>query len=169
MGLASLFSDLGKQCRPRSDAAARSVLLGSTLFAYRLSIKNKIKMKKAPDTPKVGKSLIQLLRMEKFTQHIWVNDSPERADSAAWTLDLAVLLLKFKKQKTWRVQYDTKSDGHEVKLSTDLLMPRLIWVLGTQVILLVLSWGNSVLLNLWAPIWDECRNWALLWTSGIKS
>ena len=35
ISLASLFWDLGKQCRPRSDSTEHSVLSGSTLFAYR--------------------------------------------------------------------------------------------------------------------------------------
>ena len=35
ISLAYLFWDLGKQSRPRSDAAERSVWSGSTLFAYK--------------------------------------------------------------------------------------------------------------------------------------
>ena len=36
---------IGKQCRPRSDAAERGVWSGSSLFANRKSIRNRIKMK----------------------------------------------------------------------------------------------------------------------------
>ena len=35
ISLASLFGDLGKQCRPRSDATERGVWSGSDLFANR--------------------------------------------------------------------------------------------------------------------------------------
>ena len=34
ISLASFICDIGKQCRPRSDATERGVWLGSTLFAY---------------------------------------------------------------------------------------------------------------------------------------
>ena len=47
ISLAFHFWDLGKQCRPRSDAAERSIWSGSTVcLLTEMSIKNEIKMKK---------------------------------------------------------------------------------------------------------------------------
>ena len=41
ISLASHKKDIGKQCRPRSDAAERGVWSGSTLFALRSDISTK--------------------------------------------------------------------------------------------------------------------------------
>ena len=52
ISLASHFWDIGKQCRPRSDAAERSVWSGSTLFAHMNFHQKHDKNKKStPDTP----------------------------------------------------------------------------------------------------------------------
>ena len=51
ISLASHFRDIGKQCRPRLHAAARSVWSGSTLFAHKDFYKNMIKMKKVHQAP----------------------------------------------------------------------------------------------------------------------
>ena len=51
ISLASHFRDIGKQCRPRSDAAEHCLLTG-------ISIRNKIEMKSTPDTPKMGNGLV---------------------------------------------------------------------------------------------------------------
>ena len=68
--LVSHIWDLGKQWRPRSDAAP-----GSILFFYRNFDQkwNKKKCKSTPDTPKFGNGLVQLISMEKSTGQIWVN------------------------------------------------------------------------------------------------
>ena len=49
ISLASYFWDTGKQYRPRWDAAERGVSSGSTLFAYRNSIKNETSSPKGND------------------------------------------------------------------------------------------------------------------------
>ena len=61
ISLASHFVDIGKQCRPRSDAAER----GLHCLLIGISIKNKIKMKKVHQLPlKNGNGLVQLIRMD---------------------------------------------------------------------------------------------------------
>ena len=50
ISLASHVWDIGKQCRPRSDAAERGVWSGSTLFTHRNFYQKYIKMKKVQQT-----------------------------------------------------------------------------------------------------------------------
>ena len=69
--LASHFWDIGKQCRPSSDAADQ----GFQCLLRGISIRNRIKKKKkntTPDTPKTGNGLVQLTRMDGSTMQIWV-------------------------------------------------------------------------------------------------
>ena len=70
ISLATLVWDLGKQCRPRSDAAERSVY---TVCFQEFLFEMKLKWKSTPDTPKIRNGLVQLIRMEKSIRQIWVN------------------------------------------------------------------------------------------------
>ena len=65
--LASRKCDIGKHCKPRSDAAERGVWSWSTLFAYRNFYSNNKNAKSTPDIAKFGNELAQLIRMEKST------------------------------------------------------------------------------------------------------
>ena len=65
VSLASHFWDIGKQ---------RGVWSGFSLFAIRnISIRYRKKMKSAPDTPKTGNGLVQLIRMDGSTRQMWIN------------------------------------------------------------------------------------------------
>ena len=73
ISLASHFWDIGKQCRPTSDAAECSFWSESSLFANRNIYWNRIKITKStPDTPKIGNGLVQLIWMDGFTSQMWV-------------------------------------------------------------------------------------------------
>ena len=82
----SLVWHLGKQYRRRSDTAASDQGLHCLLTGN--SIKNKIKIENddAPDTPKFGNGLVQLIGVEKSISHIWV----KRASRLTITGDQAV-------------------------------------------------------------------------------
>ena len=74
--LASLKWDIDKQCRPRSDAAERSVWSGSTLFALTTGISIKHgNNQNWPDTPLIGNELVQSVEIEESTRHKWVNST----------------------------------------------------------------------------------------------
>ena len=62
ISLASYFWDIGKQYRPRWDAAERGVSSESTLFAYRYFYK---KWKNTPDSPKIESGLVQMIMLKK--------------------------------------------------------------------------------------------------------
>ena len=65
--------DIGKQCRPRSDAAERGVWSGSTMFALRSEISTKHDNNNNwPDTSYIGNGLVQWLEVEESTRHKWV-------------------------------------------------------------------------------------------------
>ena len=49
-----------------SDQCFHGVLTG-------ISIRNRIKIKSIPDTPKIGNGLVQLIKMDGSTRQIWVN------------------------------------------------------------------------------------------------
>ena len=74
--LASDFRNLGKQCKPRSDATES----GSILFAYR-SFYLKQKWKRPLDTPKTGNRLVQSDRMEESTRLLWVKTTAKIVSS----------------------------------------------------------------------------------------
>ena len=69
--MASLFWDIGKQCRPRSDAASDQ---GLHCLLTGISIRNKIKkkIKSKSDTPNIENGLVRLIRMEKSTKQMWI-------------------------------------------------------------------------------------------------
>ena len=71
ISIVSLFWDLGKQCKPISDAAEHGADQGLHCLLAGNSIKNKIKIDNAPDTPKLGNGLVQLIGMEKSISHMW--------------------------------------------------------------------------------------------------
>ena len=62
--LASHFSDIGKYCIPKSDAASEQ---GLHCLHTGISIKNKIKMKKFTRHPLKKNGIVQLIRMGKST------------------------------------------------------------------------------------------------------
>ena len=75
IGLASHFWDIGKQWRPRSDAAERGVWSGSTLFAPRNFYQKYDKNEKSTaDTSKNGIGLVQFMRVDGSTRQMRVND-----------------------------------------------------------------------------------------------
>ena len=82
--LVSRLKNIGKQCRPRSDAAQRGVWSGSTLFALNIGIsikhgnnKNWPEPSPAPSpSASVGKGPVQRLETEESTRYQWV--SPEK-------------------------------------------------------------------------------------------
>ena len=51
ISLASFLWDIGKQCKPRTDAAIRGVWSGSSLFAYRRFYQNLDKNEKSTQQP----------------------------------------------------------------------------------------------------------------------
>ena len=53
ISLASFSWDIGKQNIPRCDAAKHGVPSGVTLFAFGISLKNEVKKKNTPDSPKM--------------------------------------------------------------------------------------------------------------------
>ena len=65
ISLASHFWDIGKWCKPRSKSD-----LGLHCLLTGISIWNRIKIKKY--TPKTGNGLIQLIRVDGSTRHMWV-------------------------------------------------------------------------------------------------
>ena len=70
--LASHKRDIGKQFRPRSDAAERDVWSGSTLFALIAGISIKHGNNNWPDTPLTRNGLVQSIQVEESTRHEWV-------------------------------------------------------------------------------------------------
>ena len=67
--------DIGKQCRPRSDAAESGVRSGSTLFAISSKFFTKYgDNKNKPNTPFIGNGPVQRVMVEESTRHKWVND-----------------------------------------------------------------------------------------------
>ena len=74
ISLASHKRDIGKQCRPGSDAAECGISSGSILFALssETSIKHGNNINK-PDTPYIGNKPIQRVDVEESTRHKWVN------------------------------------------------------------------------------------------------
>ena len=65
----TFFWDLGRQCRPRSDATKLGIWSGSTLFACRnFYLKYNKKEITTPDTPITGNGLVQLIRIDKSTR-----------------------------------------------------------------------------------------------------
>ena len=67
--------DIGKQCRPRSDAAERGVWSGSTLFAHRnFYQKYDKKWKKITCHPLNEKWTRQIIRMGQSIRQMWVNE-----------------------------------------------------------------------------------------------
>ena len=81
--LASHIRGIGKQCRPRSDAAECGVWSGSTLFTLNIGISvehgNNIKKKKQKqknkqkktETPSIGNGQVQRVEVREFTRHKW--------------------------------------------------------------------------------------------------
>ena len=66
------FIILGHRCR--SDTAKCSVWSGFSLTAYRnFNWEWNRNERKMPDSPKIGNGLVQLIHIEKFIWHIWVN------------------------------------------------------------------------------------------------
>ena len=58
--------DIGKQCRPRSDAAECGIWAGSTLFASNTGISIKHgNTRNLPDTPSTGNGPVQILEVEE--------------------------------------------------------------------------------------------------------
>ena len=73
ISLASYKRNIGKQCRPRSDATERGVWSGSTLFA--LSSETLIKHgnnKNLPYAPYSGNGPVRRVKVEKSIRHKWV-------------------------------------------------------------------------------------------------
>ena len=71
--LASYKRDIGKRCRPRSDAAERGVWSGSTLFAFSTGISiNHGNNKHKSDTPCKGNVPVQIVVVEESTRRKWV-------------------------------------------------------------------------------------------------
>ena len=65
---ASYKTDIGKQCRPRSDAAERGVWSGSTLFTLSTRISIKMVIIKL-DTPYIGNGPVQRAEIGESTRH----------------------------------------------------------------------------------------------------
>ena len=63
---------IGKQCRPRSDAADRGVWSGSTLFASSTGIFIKHGSNKTTDTHFLGNAPVQGMKVEESTRRKWV-------------------------------------------------------------------------------------------------
>ena len=73
LSLVSHKRDIGKQCRPRSDAAERGVWSESTLFALTSEISTTHdNSKNWPDTLCIKNGPVQRVKIEEFTQHKWV-------------------------------------------------------------------------------------------------
>ena len=74
MSLTSFLWDIGKQCRPRSDAASCGVWSGSSLFLTGFSITNRRKMKKKYTWhPLNDKWTHPMYKDGKSIRIIWVN------------------------------------------------------------------------------------------------
>ena len=68
--------DIGKKCRPRSDAAERGVWSGSTLFALRSEISTQHdNNKNDSDTPYIWNGPVQRVMVEQSTRFIWVKQN----------------------------------------------------------------------------------------------
>ena len=126
ISLASYFGDIGKQYRPRWDAAERGVSSGSTLFAYRNFYKQWNKNEKnTPDSAKTESGLVQMIMMGKSIRQMWVNIMPGRPQER-WG----------KKGKTWqtrRMIYETElEDGMALKVCRYLRSTSsfIIWIQG---------------------------------------
>ena len=81
LSLSSHKRDTDKQRRPRSDAAERGVLSGSTLFA--LSSDNSLKYgnnKNQPGTTDIRNEPVQRLMVEESIRHKWVKEDAWCAD-----------------------------------------------------------------------------------------
>ena len=72
ISMASFLWDMGKQNRPRYDAAKRGVPSGAILFAYHTMWKNAIRIKITPDAPKNENMFIQMINMGNSICHKWV-------------------------------------------------------------------------------------------------
>ena len=71
--LASHKMDIGKLCRPRSDATKRGVWSGSTLFALTRGISiYYCTNRNSPDTPSIGNGSVQRVKVVEYTRHKWV-------------------------------------------------------------------------------------------------
>ena len=69
LSLASHKRDIGKQCRPRSDATERGVWSESTLFALNAGISvNHCDNKNQPDNPSFRNGRIERVKVGEFTQ-----------------------------------------------------------------------------------------------------
>ena len=71
LSLASHKRDIGKQRKPRSDAAERGVWSGPTLFASEISTKHDNDKNQA-DTLYTGNGPLQRVKVEESTRHKWV-------------------------------------------------------------------------------------------------
>ena len=77
ISLASLLWDIGKQCRPRPDAALSGVWSRSSLFAYKnFNYKYNKNEKNTPDIPWMTNGLTQCIWMGKSLRFIWVKCKP---------------------------------------------------------------------------------------------
>ena len=76
ISLASHFWDIGKQCRPRSDAAERGVWSGYSLFAnVNIDSKYNKKWKSTPDNANIGNGIVQLIMVDGSTRQMWINEA----------------------------------------------------------------------------------------------
>ena len=66
--------EIGKQCRPRPDAAECGVWSGSTLFALSSEISTTHDHKNKSDTPYIGNWPVQRTEAEESTPHKWVKE-----------------------------------------------------------------------------------------------
>ena len=69
LSLISHKRGIGKQCRPRSDAAES----GSTMFALSTGIFIKIIKTYQTDTHYIGNGPVRRVKVEESIQHKWVN------------------------------------------------------------------------------------------------
>ena len=87
LSLASNKRDIGKKCRPRSDAAEHGVWSGSTLFALSSEVSSKHdNNKNLPDTPCIGSGLVQRVKVEESIRDK-ISDLQTKIDICANSVD----------------------------------------------------------------------------------
>ena len=69
LSLASILWDIDKQCKTRSDDAAKRLIRLSTVCKKRFLLK----FEKNEHNPKIVNGLVQLIRMGKYIRHRWVH------------------------------------------------------------------------------------------------
>ena len=106
--------DIGKQCRPRSDATEHGVWSGFTLFALitGISIKhgNNKKNNQTLRTPSIGNGPVKRVEVETVTRHKWINTPKNFLYLLAITLNK-----QFCKQNYWYILIKNMCWGYSLE------------------------------------------------------